>query len=321
MILLAIGTRWKWPFTPKHQALVLWGGWLITCAIFFSIASFFHEYYLSMMGPPLAALVAIGIAQLWNLSKGHPKLSAGILGVSTIGTVAFQLHTAGGFVQKIGWLPFVIMLLLMGLIALTISSINQKRNSTVGFSLVCAAMLVTPGIWSVYTNVSASQNQSLPSAYSGGEIGPVIQRGLQINQTLLDFLQTDTANMKYLMAVPSSMQGADYIIATGRPVLYMGGFLGQDHVVSVADLARMVRNGELRFIYWDANGRGPQANSEISAWIKSSCTTVQGFDTSTQNAGAPDGIGTDSNNRPFQTNGGPMRGMSVSLYDCGSGRR
>jgi hypothetical protein len=89
--------------------------------------------------------------------------------------------------------------------------------------------------------------------------------------------------------------------------------------VTVDDLSRMVSNGELRFLYWDANGRGMNANSEISAWIQSSCTVVQGFDTSTQNAGAPDGLGSGANTAPFQGFGGPMRGMSVSLYDCGSG--
>lgn len=323
MILLAVGSRWKWPFTQKHQALVLWGGWLVTCAIFFSIAGFFHEYYLSMMGPPLAALVAIGIGQLWNLKKEHPKFSAGILGASVIGTIAFQFYTASSFVQTIWWLPVVVVLLVIGLIALTIALIYQKRMFTTGFALVSAAMLITPGIWSVYTNLSASQNQSLPSAYSGGAIGPVTQRGLQINERLLDYLQTNTQNTKYLMAVPSSMQGADYIIATGRPVLYMGGFMGQDDVVSAEDLARMVNDGELRYIYWNATGRGIGTNSDISSWITSSCTPVQGFDTSTRNAGAPDGIGTNpdattpnSNNRGFPT-GGPQENMLVTLYDCG----
>ena len=318
MILLAAGARWTWPITPNHQALILWGGWLVTCAIFFSIAGFFHEYYLSMMGAPLAALVAIGIGQLWGLAKEHPKRSAGILGASAVGTIAFQMYTASGFMQKIWWLPIVIALLLIGLIGLTVGLIRQKLIFSTGFSLVCAAMLVTPGIWSAYTNLSASQNQSLPSAYSGGQIGPVTQRGLQIDQTLLSYLQSNTENMKYLMAVPSSMQGADYVIATGRPVLYMGGFMGQDDVVSADDLSRMVNNGELRFIYWDANGRGAEANSEISTWIASACTTVKGFDTSTQNAGAPDGTGPNANNRFFQSDGGPIRNMSVSLYDCGN---
>ena len=183
-------------------------------------------------------------------------------------------------------------------------------------------MFVTPGMWSTLTNLSASQNQSLPSAYSGGQIGPVAQRGLQINQALLDYLQANTQGMKYLMAVPSSMQGADYIIATGRPVLYMGGFMGQDEVVSAEDLARLVSAGELRYIYWNSADRGVGTNSEISAWVESSCTSVQGFDTSTRNTGAPDGIipggtGTNSNDRFSQNQNGFQGNMQVSLYDCG----
>jgi hypothetical protein len=90
------------------------------------------------------------------------------------------------------------------------------------------------------------------------------------------------------------------------------------NVVSADGLARIVNDGELPFIYWDANGRGPEANSEISTRITSACTTVKGFDTPTQNAGTPDGTGPNSNNRFFQSDGGPIRNMSVSLYDCGN---
>jgi 4-amino-4-deoxy-L-arabinose transferase-like glycosyltransferase len=323
-ILLAVGSRLEWLLAPKHQALVLWGGWLVTCAIFFSIAGFFHEYYLSMLAPPLAALVGIGVQQVWQLSKKSPWLGSGVLGLSAVGTVAFQSYTATNFVGNLWWLPGIIALLVIGLGLLIYAAIKQKSGLrfALGFTLVTAAIFVTPGIWSLFTNLSASQNQSLPSAYSGGRIGPVAQRGLQINQTLLDYLQANTQGMKYLMAVPSSMQGADYVIATGRPVLYMGGFMGQDDVVSADDLARLVSNGELRYIYWNSVGRGMGTNSKISTWVESSCTPVQGFDTSTQNSGAPDGTrpggtGTDSNNRFSQNRNGFQGNMRVSLYDCG----
>jgi hypothetical protein len=277
-----------------------------------------------MMGPPLAALVAIGINQLWGWKGSHPWLAASILGISAAVTLAFQYYTASNFVQSVWWLPLAIGLFVFGLVLPAIPAIQQNLRFVLGFALVASAIFVTPGIWSVYTNLSASQNQSLPSAYSGGRIGPVAQRDLRIDQTLLNYLEANTQNTKYLMAVPSAMQGADYIIATGRPVLYMGGFMGQDKVVSADDLARMVQDGELRYIYWNADGRGLGTNSEISAWIASSCSPVQGFDTSTQNAGAPDGITANpngatanSNNRGFPP-GGFERDMRVTLYDCGS---
>jgi 4-amino-4-deoxy-L-arabinose transferase-like glycosyltransferase len=327
IILLAVGSRWQWPIAPKHQALILWGGWLITCAIFFSIAGFFHEYYLAMMGPPLAALVAIGISRIWDLTGTRPWLAISLLGLSVTGTVAFQIYTATSFVQNVWWLSIVVSLLIIGLTALAIMAINRKPRLgfVIGFMLLGAAMFLTPGIWSVYTNLSASQNQSLPSAYSGGNIGPVEQGDLRINQELLDYLEANTKNMKYLMAVPSAMQGADYVLATGRPVLYMGGFNGQDNVVSVEDLARMVSAGELRYIYGNAAGGGPGGDSDISAWVASACTPVEGFNTATQNFGAPDGTTANSggaatgpNNRFPQNSGGPQGNMLVSLYDCGN---
>ena len=53
--------------------LIVWGwgareaGWW--SGAFFSVAGFFHEYYLSMLGAPLAALVGIGAAELWRLRR------------------------------------------------------------------------------------------------------------------------------------------------------------------------------------------------------------------------------------------------------------
>lgn len=52
--------------TPYQSGLALWGGWTLTIAIFFSVAGFFHTYYLSMLAPGIAALAAIGLTLLWR---------------------------------------------------------------------------------------------------------------------------------------------------------------------------------------------------------------------------------------------------------------
>jgi 4-amino-4-deoxy-L-arabinose transferase-like glycosyltransferase len=325
-LLVAVGSRWEWPVSQDHQALVLWGGWLLTCMVFFSIAGFFHEYYLSMLAPPLAALVAIGVKRTQILAEHHPWLSNVALGVSAVATLAFQWYTANNFTQNLWWMPVAIVLALAGLAVLVVAAISQERDYwySLGFTLVIAAMFLTPGIWSALTNLSASQNQSLPSAYSGGEIGPVEARDLRVNSQLLDYLEANTQDMNYLLAVPSSMQGTDYVLATGRPVLYMGGFNGQDQIVTADDLAEMVNDGELRFIYWNTTSPGRENNSEIGSWVSSACTPVQGFETTTRNAGAPDGtianlggITASPFNRNVRNTGGPGGGnMSITLYDC-----
>lgn len=319
LVLLTVGPRWQWPITSKHQALVLWGGWLITCAVFFSIAGFFHEYYLSMMAPPLAALVGIGIYQLWQSGTVRPWLAAGVLSTAAIITLVFQMYTAANFVENIWWLSGTIAFLVIGLGTLIVAASKRKQSfgAALGFALVTASMLVTPGIWSVLTNLSASQNQSLPSAYSGGSIGPVTQADIRINEKLLEYLQANTEDNTYLMAVPSSMQGADYVLATGRPVLYLGGFNGQDDVASVEDLTQMIIDGELRYIYWSENDRGPQMKSDLSSWVTSACTAVGGFETATQNFGAPDGTMPGANHpAPQNTNRFGPGNMQMTLFDC-----
>jgi hypothetical protein len=39
-------------------------------------------------------------------------------------------------------------------------------------------------------------------------------------------------------------------------VLYLGGFMGRDQVATGDDLARLVAEGRLRYIFWDARGGG-----------------------------------------------------------------
>ncbi len=105
------------------------------------------------------------------------------------------------------------------------------------------------------------------------------------------------------------------MIATGRPVLYLGGFDGQDNVETAASLSKMVADGELRYIYY-GGGTGRGQGSSIGQWITSSCRVVPGFDTETENSGAPGGTTLGS------TSGGGFFGrgfggaMQISLYDC-----
>jgi len=39
----------------QQQSLILWGVWLLTMAVFFSVAGFFHQYYLSTFAPAINA--------------------------------------------------------------------------------------------------------------------------------------------------------------------------------------------------------------------------------------------------------------------------
>jgi 4-amino-4-deoxy-L-arabinose transferase-like glycosyltransferase len=318
-LLLVFRARLQWSLAPKHQAVVLWGGWLMTVGVFFSVAGFFHEYYLSMLAPALAALVGIGAAEFWQLRAKHAWFALVLFILAASGTLWLQITTANAYVKNAWWLPLAIALCVAGIVLWIPWLTRQfKFFAAIGFICIMSALTLTPGIWSALSTFYSSGNQSLPAAYDGRSAGPPNMGGAQTNQALLNYLQANTQGIKYLLAVPSSMQGADYVIATGRPVLYLGGFNGMDKVVTSAELAQMVANNELRFIYYDTRGGGggPGGNqSEISSWVVRSCKLV-GFNASTANFGAPDGTnGTINNDASAFGDGGPG-GMQVSLYDC-----
>ena len=73
---------------------MLWGGWLLTTVVFFSIAGFFHPYYLVMLAPPLAALAGLGVSELWQMRLQRWWLALALAAVSLGVTAAFQLNTA-----------------------------------------------------------------------------------------------------------------------------------------------------------------------------------------------------------------------------------
>lgn len=287
-----------------HKALILWGGWLLTCVVFFSMVSgIFHSYYAIMLAPALGAIVGIGFAQLYRWGKNSHWAITGLI-LTVVVTLGFQIFATTQYNEFSWWMLGTGLLLGFGIMLVSIS----RRAA---YAIILSAALVIPTYWSVMTVVKGSNN-NLPTAYEGqnqnrqdGFLASPPQNANDgrggdraVNTELLDYLQSNTQGMKYLMAVPSSQQGAQYVIETGRPVLYMGGFGGQDQVVTADDLAEMVANGELRFILYGGD-RGNQ--QDISSWLASSCTIVEGF-TLTQNG--PQG------------QQGPGNSQQMKLYEC-----
>ena len=100
LVLLFFRERLRWPLGPKYRAAALWGIWLLTDVAFFSVAGFFHEYYLSMMAGPLVALFAIGAWELWTLRKSQPWLAVILLLAANGITLERQIALALAFVRR-----------------------------------------------------------------------------------------------------------------------------------------------------------------------------------------------------------------------------
>jgi 4-amino-4-deoxy-L-arabinose transferase-like glycosyltransferase len=329
LLATALGLSWRRPQTALHHGVILWGGWLVTCAVFFSVAGFFHQYYLAMLGPPLAASVALGVVFLWRLGAERP-LRAGLLLLAGVAvTLAYQVYAVALYQAPSWWnaLPFAPALLGAALLVRGLRA-EPRRLAPAAVAALVAALLVVPAVWSGLTNAAAA-NQMLPEAYSGARGGfgvPGARRdgltppanaafggGQGVSQQLLSYLEANTKDTKYLVVVPSAGAGEGLVLATGRPVLYAGGFSGSDPVIDGDGLAELVAQGQVRYVLWGGDGRGGGTGASITSYLQSSCKVVTDAGLGTGATAASGG------QNGAQQPGGPGGfGRASTLYQCGA---
>ncbi len=321
LIVLVI-VLWKQPFDEKHVALILWAGWLLPEAVYFTYSQgIMHAYYMIMMGAPIAALFAMTGWALWQVIQKRGLVGWMLAALLAAGTLLFQAITLWGTTSAAGWAEGAAIALLGAGIVLLAVSRNQVRVAPAALSLILSALLVAPLLWSALTTFNASPNSGLPYAGPAGVANgqglgaqPVRQgNGVQQNndrQVVLNYLLENTSPDSYLLATFNANQAAPFILATGRPVFTFGGFTGSDNIIDAAGLAQMVADGELRFVL---GGGGNNGKVEIVNWLQANCEVVTGLPglSTTPTPNNPV-VGQDG---PPGAPGGPQQGLI--LYDCG----
>jgi 4-amino-4-deoxy-L-arabinose transferase-like glycosyltransferase len=278
IIVVLFGSHIRFPLgSDMHKELILWGGWLLICIVLFSMVSgIFHAYYAIMIAPALGAMVGIGFEQLWKWDADKKWAGPLLIGAASF-TLAFQLFASYQYGEMSIWMTAAAILLIAG-------SLLMAVTRRAAYITLLGAMLVIPAYWTVMT-VLSNPDVNLPTAYMGKDqrAGPdVLDRtrqtdegnGSNVNEELLAYLQANTQDIEYLVAVPSSHEGASLILASGRPVLYLGGFGGQDDVVRVEDLRSMAANDELLYVLYGNDGGNKE---DIANWLDASCFVIQQF--------------------------------------------
>jgi 4-amino-4-deoxy-L-arabinose transferase-like glycosyltransferase len=302
-ILLALfSSKFKLPIESGiHKALILWGGWLLTCVVFFSMVSgIFHSYYAIMLAPALGAMVGIGFTQLWSWGKENNWAGILLILASAI-TLGFQYFAMNQYGESLWWMLPAGILFVAGIILMV-----ARSGKRFAYITLLSAMLIIPMYWTVMT-VASNPNINLPTAYTGSSQQNGLRPAMQgngpdsnANDKLLTYLEANTQDVNYLAAVPSSQQGSSLVLATGRPVLYMGGFNGGDNVVTADDLSAMVASGELRYVMYGGDRGG---KTDIANWLNTSCSVVSEFS------------GTSSGNQGPNNQQGPGN-QATTLYMC-----
>jgi 4-amino-4-deoxy-L-arabinose transferase-like glycosyltransferase len=93
----------KFSVRRERAALLFWGTWLLAAGAFFSVARFYHLYYLILLAPPISALVGFGLSRLWSdyrtaLTADCPRRWQGwLLPLTVIVAGWAQAHILAGY--------------------------------------------------------------------------------------------------------------------------------------------------------------------------------------------------------------------------------
>ncbi|MFT8323267.1 MAG: glycosyltransferase family 39 protein, partial [Bacillus sp. (in: firmicutes)] len=151
-------------YTMQHHFALFWLAWLVPMFIFFSIALFYHHYYLSMMGPAIASLVGIGFVTLWNFYKEENGWESWLLPVGIIVTSLFEaliVYQNSASVSLV-WMWIGIVLGVVLFILLIAAKSNEAIKQTIAVSSI-VALLILPIYWTTIT-IAKTGNESTPTA-------------------------------------------------------------------------------------------------------------------------------------------------------------
>ncbi len=299
----AYRSGFRLPRSRLQQAVLLWGVWLVTQVVFFSVASQFQPYYMVMMAPAVAALVGIGSVELWRAYRS-PARTGWLLPASLVGCIAVATYILIPFPD---WnrrlLPGVLILGILAAVVLVVTRFRGRYTSRLLYPAVVAGMLavlVAPTAWAAIPVWSGSGSRPYAGpelargrgpasiAHYEGVNGETALTGFDatepvVDHRLVNYLLGHWDTERYLVATLNANVSAPIILETGAPVMTLGGFLGSDPILTASQLSSVVSGGGIRFFLLPALA-GEQGGSDGAAragqqgdnvrWVNAHCQPV-----------------------------------------------
>jgi len=282
------------PRTDRGRAgWLLWGTWMATCAVVFSLSSgIFHPYYTVQLAPAVAALAGAGALALWRLGVVHRALRWALPAaiIVTAGWAVVLLDRTPTFDS---WLrPLIIAGAALAAGGLWLGThLRQRTLVKVAAAIVLVTLLAGPAAYTATTvlhPVSGSLAAAGPATtgtgggFGGGAgVGPGSTTSTT-DTALISYLEENRGDATYLVAAFGSQSSSSIIIATGEPVMTIGGFNGGDPAPTLAQFQQLVADGQVRYVLISGNGGGAGGpggggqgtSSSISSWVTANGTAV-----------------------------------------------
>lgn len=250
--------------TRKANALLVVGvTWLLTAyAVLSFMGTMTHTYYVFSLAAPIAAVVAMGIHLLWSeRQRLVPRLIGAILIAGTIYVAAriFQYSNA--------WGVWPLVTTCVGALAVVGWMLARTRQQSVAtLALVSFALMLGPlGADAVTLSMNhagtnplsgpvGNNPQTLSAHLTAARQGdPPLARhlgfGVEPSPVVTSLLQ-DTSAATWAAATYTAQNAAQYQLASGRPVIALGGWLGDDPAPSLEQFKALVHKNRIAYFIW-----------------------------------------------------------------------
>lgn len=276
-LILTIVARGRAPRTDLVRAgAIVFGGWFLVDGLVLSyMHGTIHPYYSLSIAPPIAAIFAIGLQQMWSRREAT-GWRVGLVG-TLLAAGVWGWWLLGG--SAMSWPVLRWPVLAVSVLASSVLLWSRARRRHVGPALLVLALaagLGGPAAYAVATVGAVHQGigPSVGPAHAGYSGGP------GVGNPRLDALLEATAT-PWSAAIDRSSSAAGLELSTGTAVMAIGGFSGTDPVPTLQQFQDDVARHQVAYYlaprgsskgatveYEDGEEISPRAHSDILRWVR-----------------------------------------------------
>ncbi|HEX9362772.1 MAG TPA: glycosyltransferase family 39 protein [Candidatus Dormibacteraeota bacterium] len=288
-----------------RASYLMWGGCLLLTGAVFSFAQgIIHPYYAIALAPSIGAVVGPGSVQLWQRRRNLP--SRLVLAGALAATVVWAYVLLERSPDWNPWLRSAILAAGLGAGVLIVAApLLTSALAVATAALALVAALAGPAAYTLDT-VTASHSGAIPSAgpsvatggpgpganagrfrgpagfqppggFAGRAPGNFLNAG-SVSTELAALLEQDASSYRWVAATINANSAASYELATGLPVMAIGGFNGSDPAPTLKQFEDFVSKGQVHYFIGGGGGMrgGGASSSEIESWVSQNfaATTV-----------------------------------------------
>jgi 4-amino-4-deoxy-L-arabinose transferase-like glycosyltransferase len=225
--------------------LIVFGGWLLLeLAILDFSKGIVHPYYISAVAPGAAAMIAAGCVAFARFARERDWRVV-LLALAVAATVTVQVSILH-YQNYMQWfVPVLILGALIGLAAMTV-----RKLVVPAIGLLTCLLLVAPTEYSRTTWLAPVQGTFAAAGphQATGDGGYGINAvDLHFDRNLIHYVSTHRPGTRWSVLTVAAPTAAPMILL-GSPVGALAGYSGTDPALDGSGLARLVSNGEARYV-------------------------------------------------------------------------